>query len=135
VNIPDFTYDRGAAVCRWSDPATEFSFDRVLTDRRSGEVTAELAVWITAPTRALLHRGRLNLLSTTSRATFAKHLAGRHAGPDWAGLLEVGSFRVVDASRKGRARRNDRRRVRISSGPNFRFRSTIQSSSMATAGT
>ncbi|HUY60974.1 MAG TPA: hypothetical protein VMW49_03770, partial [Candidatus Dormibacteraeota bacterium] len=100
---PRFVYDRGAAQCVWNDPLAEFAFDRVLTDRRSGEVTAELAVWLTSPTRALQHRGRVNLMSTRSRAEFANLLEKRAKGLDWAGMLEVASFRVVDASRKGRA--------------------------------
>jgi AAA domain len=99
---PEFSYHRGIARCAWADPALEMKFDLLRLDRRSGELSAEVTVLSQANGHGgLLHRARLNLGSTRSRAEVVNHLARRLDGPDWSGLLEVASWKVIEAYRQG----------------------------------
>jgi AAA domain len=99
-----FTYDRGIARAVWEEPArVEMRFDHVRTERRTAEASAEITVLSGSDDALrLLHRTRLNLISTRSRTETARYLESRMRGPDWAGLLEVASWKVLDAHRRGR---------------------------------
>lgn len=83
--------------------ATELAVDRL--SRSRGETHAELTVTCGLPGihDGHLHQARLNLTSTTARATVAKHLAGRVQieGLDWAELLEEVCRQVLKADRAG----------------------------------
>jgi hypothetical protein len=99
---PEFTFARGIAIATWSEPAVELKFDLLRLDRRAGELSAEVTVTNQANGSAgLLHRARLNLGSTRSRSDFTNHLAKRLAGPDWPGLIESASWKVIEAYRQG----------------------------------
>ncbi len=50
----------------------------------------------------LIHRGRVNLLSTRSQADVIRVLASRSRGPAWGQLLEEAAWLVVDRHRQGR---------------------------------
>jgi hypothetical protein len=102
AKAPEFAYARGIARCAWVNPALEMKFDLLRLDRRSGELSAEVTVTSQANGHpGLLHRARLNLGSTRSRAEVVNHLTRRLDGPDWAGLLELASWKVTEAYRQG----------------------------------
>jgi AAA domain len=99
---PVFTFDHGVASVHWADLAIELIFERIHEDWRSHEMSAEvtyLELSDGGPTP--LHRARLNLGSTTARATAVKHLGTLHQGVDWNLLLERAAWKVVDAVREG----------------------------------
>ncbi|MHB8611202.1 MAG: AAA family ATPase [Candidatus Dormibacteraceae bacterium] len=115
---PEFSFARGIARATWSDPAVELKFDLLRLDRRAGELSAEVTVLslvgqldrdpdepaqdgMANGSADLLHRARLNLGSTRSRADFTNHLAKRLAGPDWPGLVESAAWKVIEAYRQG----------------------------------
>jgi DNA-binding CsgD family transcriptional regulator len=104
VKAPEFSYSRGIARVDWAEPAVGFTFDLLRLERRTGELSAELTV--KAPvngngTLGLLHRARVTLGSTRSRTELTNHLQRRQDGPDWPGLLEVASWKVIEAYRQG----------------------------------
>jgi len=99
IKPTEYSFTRGSATVAW--PGVEMVVRRIASDRRSGDVTAEAEIWITTPTRALLHRGRVNLLSTRSRAELANLLGKRSPGRDWGQLVEVAAYRIVESSRQG----------------------------------
>ncbi len=102
MKAPEFSYARGIARCTWTEPAAELKFDLLRLDRRTGELSAELTVVSKSNGHAgLLHRARLNLGSTRSRADFTNHLSRRLSGPDWPGLVEAAAWKVIEAYRQG----------------------------------
>jgi hypothetical protein len=105
VRPPTFVYDRSIATVTWDwlQPAIEMRFDLLRLDRRTGEVSAEVTTTagLNGSTE-LLHRSRLNLVSTRSRAEAATHLERRLEGQDWPRKLEAACWKVVEAHRRGR---------------------------------
>ena len=99
-----FTYDRGIAVASWDYPLVEFHFDLLRIDRRTGESSAEVTTLVQNghPGPDMVHRARLNLVSTRARADYAKHLESRVPDLDWPGFLEEAAWQVVEAQRRGR---------------------------------
>lgn len=77
------------------------SFDLIRRDRRNGETTAEMTIR-EGMDGGLLKKTRLNRLSMRSRSEVANPLRGRRPGPDWATLLEMAAYLLVDADRVGR---------------------------------
>jgi hypothetical protein len=99
---PEFSFIRGIARAIWSDPPVELKFDLLRLDRRAGELSAEVTALSTGNGSAgLLHRARLNLGSTRSRADFTNHLSRRLSGLDWPGLVETAAWKVIEAYRQG----------------------------------
>ena len=84
-----FTYDRGIAVASWDYPIIEFHFDLLRVDRRTGESSAEVTTLTQNghPGMDMVHRARLNLVSTRARADYVKHLESRVSETyyDWSG--------------------------------------------------
>ena len=102
MNAPTFKFDRGMATTTWADPPVEFQFSGIRSDRRSGDLTAELAVYVgSGQSRGLLHRAKVNASSTRGQSEFSNHLDRRQKGPDWSGMLEVACWRMIEASRRG----------------------------------
>src|SRR5437899_12908519 len=100
---PDFAYARGQARVSWPEPPVEMKFDLMRLERRSGELSAELTVLSGSNGHAgVVHRGRVNLGSTRSRAELTTHLNRRLTGPDWVDMIEVASWKVIEAYRQGR---------------------------------
>ena len=103
---PTFTFDRGIATATWGEPGTparlEFTFDWLTTERRTGEVKAELVVRNGVPGARPIFRDSLNLTSSRTRSATAKELATIRGGPNWREMLEDVCWRVVDAHRQGR---------------------------------
>ncbi len=98
-----FEHDRGGARAAWPDQDLEMGFELMRLDRRTGEVTAELTATAGSNGSAeLLHRTRLNLLSTRSREEVVRRLQQRRPGPDWALLMEAACWKVIEAQRRGR---------------------------------
>jgi hypothetical protein len=105
MKAPEFSYARGIARCAWSEPPVELKFDLLRMERRTGELSAELTVISTASpngSAGLLHRARLNLGSTRSRADYTNHLSRRLSGLDWPGLVEAAAWKVIESYRLGR---------------------------------
>jgi hypothetical protein len=105
VSIPDpaFSFDRGIGTITWPDLALEMTFNRIYQDRRNHELTAEVTCFTGSNgSRGLLHRGRLNLGSIRSRRDTAAYLAARLGDVDCEALLELASWKVVEAVRRGR---------------------------------
>jgi hypothetical protein len=99
---PDFSFSRGIATCAWSDPAVALKFDLMRSERRTGELSAEVtATSGTNGSTGLLHRARIRLDSTRSLAEFSNHLGRRLSGPDWPGLVEAAAWKVIEAYRQG----------------------------------
>jgi predicted transcriptional regulator len=68
----------------------QLDFERVRSDRRSGDLSAELTVYVGPSGGEEIHSGaRLNLSSTQARGTLAKHLETRRKRGDWSELLET----------------------------------------------
>lgn len=66
------------------------------------ELTAELTVHSTrAPRPGLLHRARINLMSSQTRRTLAGALEKRDPDLDWAAMLEQLCFLVIERYRTG----------------------------------
>lgn len=66
------------------------------------ELTAEVTITsIRSPRPGLLHRARLNLMSSVTRKALANALSGRDHGLDWAAMLEQLCFLVTDKYRTG----------------------------------
>jgi AAA domain/FaeA-like protein len=102
---PQTTY--GADSHRYVYPqGVEVLVERFVEDRREG-LMAEVSVRTDiAPHAGLLHRARLNLLATRSRASFVDAIAKRNTtgfleGVDIAGILEQVCGRSVDHWRAG----------------------------------
>lgn len=97
--------DQGIVTVAWDDPhQIQLEFDLLSTDRRSGETSGELTIYTTglADTR-LLHRTRINLLSTMSQERLAKYLTARtkHLGLPWDELLAEACQNVLSLYRAG----------------------------------
>lgn len=103
---PTFTFDRGIGTAAWGEPGTpsrlELTFDWLSTERRTGEVKAELVVRNGAPDARPIFRDSVNLTSSRARAATAKELAALRSGQNWREMLEDVCWRVVDAHRQGR---------------------------------
>jgi hypothetical protein len=97
---PTFAYGRGLARIDWKEPAVSIAFDQLRFDRRSGDLHGEISVQLSGHA---VHQARLNLLSTQTKSTLAKHLATRTRGldVDWATLLEDACARTIAAAREG----------------------------------
>jgi hypothetical protein len=111
---PDLVAERGAYVVLWHTEALRFDFDRVRTERRSGEVSAEMAVTrLLEPNEPVrIHRQpnrpeliqsgiRVNLTSLQTRATLARALEAVRPRGDWQMLVETSLRMVRDAIRTG----------------------------------
>lgn len=102
---PQFFADRGVYTCAWGYPThVTIDFERLRSDNRSGELTAEIDVCLTNPgMKRRVHQARLNLSSTQTRSTTAKHLASRTTGMgiDWPDLLERAITLTIAAHRRG----------------------------------
>jgi hypothetical protein len=71
-------------------------------DERGGEVTAELALYSTAPSSpGLLYRARLNLTSTRSRDDLARHLTARVGRGEWAAWIDAACTEALRLHRLG----------------------------------
>jgi hypothetical protein len=102
--MPTFVIKHGRYSLSWAEPDNiDMDFDLLRADRRSGDVTAELAVRSTAPTNGLLHRARLNLTSTRGITEMVNVLRKRTPGTnlDWNGLLLEACTKVLDRYRAG----------------------------------
>jgi hypothetical protein len=80
----------------------QLDFERMRADRRSGDLSAELTVYVGAAGGEQIHSGaRLNLSSTAARSTLAKHLEGRRQRGDWSELVETAVRMTRSAMRRG----------------------------------
>jgi hypothetical protein len=85
----------------WTAEGIEASVDRLREDR--GGLTAEILINSNvAGKEGLLHMGKLNLLSASTRGGIARQLQARLKGPDWPGMLEQLCFMAVQQYREGR---------------------------------
>lgn len=84
----------GRHAVTYETEGVEFAFERVRTERRSGEQTAELTVWDTF-TGVEVHSGaRVNLTSTRARTELANALARQAKHAAWPELVE-GAFAIA----------------------------------------
>lgn len=102
---PRVSADQGIFTVAWDAPEEiQLDFDLLVTERRTGDTSAEVAIYTTAlDNTALLHRTRLNLLSTTAQERLAKYLEPRtkHLKLDWPYLLSVAAQAVLEWHRNG----------------------------------
>jgi hypothetical protein len=111
---PQLVADHGAYVVLWHTEALRFDFDRIRSQRRSGEVSAEVSVTRLLEPNEPVRIGRLpnvndviqsgirvNLTSLQTRSTLARALEGAKPRGDWAGLVETSLRMVRDAIRTG----------------------------------
>lgn len=101
---PQFIAERGVYTVQWYAPEqVTFEFDLLRLDRRTGTMTAEVTVLTHWPATDFIHSAQLNLSSTQSRTTLARHLAGRVKDPelDWPVLVETAVVLVRNAYRAG----------------------------------
>jgi len=100
--MPVVRREGDAVVFEWDTEKVSIELDRVTQER--GTILAEITIRTSLPgVGGHLHRGRLNLLSTSSRATLARFLEGRTdgLGLDWPAFLEYAAVMAVDLLREG----------------------------------
>ena len=92
----------------FADQEIEVILDRFAEDRHGGGVVAEITINTSKePGAGLLHRGRVNLISTRSRSELVRTLEKRPdngrllAGIDFGGILEVACYRSLERWRQG----------------------------------
>jgi hypothetical protein len=100
MDSPAFNYDRGIATVIWREPHVEMVFDWIRSERRTGDVRAELVVRNGKPEP--LYRTPLSLTGPNAKRDAATDLGRMAAGPNWRELLELACWKVVDAHRQGR---------------------------------
>jgi AAA domain len=99
-----FSAHGGLFSCEWGEPDhIVIEFDRLQTER-SGDITADVAVRMTAPGLVRnLHSARLLMTGTRARGDLAKHLAERTKGHglDWSEMVEEAIICTLDTYRAG----------------------------------
>lgn len=92
----------------FADQEIEVILDRFAEERHGGGVVAEITINTSKePGAGLLHRGRVNLISTRSRSELVRTLEKRPdngrllAGIDFGGILEVACYRSLERWRQG----------------------------------
>jgi hypothetical protein len=111
---PQLVAEPGRYVVLWHTEALSFEFERVRSERRSAEVSAELSVQRLLTPSDPLRRGReinyadliqsgirVNLTSIQTRASLARALETRMARGDWGALVETSLRMVREAIRRG----------------------------------
>lgn len=98
--------EQGIYTVQWDTPDIQLDFD-LLHTHRDGETSAELSVICEGPDASgptVLHRTRLNLLSTVAQERLAKYLVPRTKhldNIDWAGMLASACQQVLALYRQG----------------------------------
>lgn len=102
---PSVVVDQGIYTVRWPDPDwVTLEFDLLTTDRRTGDTSAEAAIYLTSEgDNRFLHRARLNLLSTIAQERLAKYIAGRapHLKVRWTEVISTSCDYILEEYRKG----------------------------------
>jgi hypothetical protein len=101
VSSVEFAYRLGVAVAEWPAAKVRVVFDNIRSERRSGDVTAEIQV--THNERALREGVRVNLTSSRGRAEVVGYLEKRTTDTpiDWTSLFETACVRTLAAHREG----------------------------------
>lgn len=104
-NGPTMSVDQGIHTVNWGHPEwVRFECDRLHTSRREGETTGELVIWLTSEgDHRLIHRTRLNLLSTVAQEKLAKYLSGRTSEQkiNWVEIISRTCSLITESYRAG----------------------------------
>lgn len=101
MSVPRLAYNNGIYHLDWLDELLSIRIDRLIEDSKYN-VTAELNITSRAPGIAPhIHQARLNLTSTTTRGTLARHLLGRMPEVNWHTIIEQACVLVLDKHRQG----------------------------------
>lgn len=99
LSKPELSQTVDGYELKWS-AGIEASVERLVEHR--DELTAEVTFRsVRVPRPGLLHRARLNLMSSQSRKTLASALEKREVDLDWSAMLEQLCFLVSDHYRRG----------------------------------
>ncbi len=124
IEVPTLTVVGDVYQFCWPVTGVEMTIDR-LSEAKEGLQSEVTVAQTLGDTPGLLHYARLNLLSTTTRASLVKALGARAEGIDWAAALEQACLLTVSRYRLGEPV-IDLRTVDLNGGTHWRIRPFVE---------